>query len=49
MANLIAAFPDYESLKATFSLEPLVKGVDTYMTNLNASDYIPIVVPAQSA
>jgi len=49
MANLIAAFPDYESLKATFSLEPLIKNVDNYMTNLNASDYIPMVVPTQSA
>ena len=41
LANLIAAFPAYESLKGTFSLAPLVKNVETYMKGLNATEYVP--------
>ena len=49
LANLIAAFPAYESLKGTFSLAPLVKKVEVYMKSLNASEYVPKKVVPPSA
>ena len=49
LANLIAAFPAYESLKGTFSLAPLVKNVETYMKGLNATEYVPKKVTPPSA